>query len=96
VVVTSAGAGRKATGNKVRAGVDNAGHGVPRFGSLPDAIQEGAAASIAPPHARDLRAAAIFGRPLEPDRSVVPVFRSAGDVTLAPVSLEKWRELRFQ
>src|SRR6516162_1250911 len=49
VVVTGAGAGRKAAGNDMRAVVDDVGHVVPRFRLMADANQESAAASITPP-----------------------------------------------
>ena len=49
VVVTGAGAGRKAAGNDMSAVVDDVGHAMPLFRSMPDAIRESAAASITPP-----------------------------------------------
>ena len=49
VVVTGAGAGRKAAGNDMSAVVDDVGHVMPLSRSMPDAIGERAAASITPP-----------------------------------------------
>src|SRR5262245_43270674 len=68
VVMTGAGAGRKAAGNKVRAGVDIVAHEVPRFGSMSDASQERAAASITAPRAitRQVSCGAPRCVPIEP------------------------------
>ena len=49
VVVTGAGAGRKAAGNDMSAVMDDVGHVMPLSRSMPDAIGERAAASITPP-----------------------------------------------
>src|SRR5262245_45323643 len=46
MIVTGAGAGRKAAGNEVSAVVDDVGHLMPHSRSLPNAIGEHAAASI--------------------------------------------------
>src|SRR2546423_3332769 len=78
VVVTGAGAGRKAAGNDMSAVVDDVGHVMPLSRSMPDAIGERAAASITP-------SARSIARSFDVYRAVV-----AGRCMATPLALDNF------